>query len=234
MRRTRYFTLGSLILTTSLMMAQSHALAPPSNQVMQLNICGAGQWFTTIKDNKCDLHAGSTDNPSALVFISAKDYQDWLDHKWQIVPVFDLHFHEYGDNLLRQLAPRVEKNLRSGSSADSCFPILPERVKQPTLIPGCSEGQVAVSPLHSATRCPPNSNIFQMVRLIVGNHLRVPALSILPQSDFWKDLGADEVDGTELIMVAEEYFDIQIHEDEAVKIRTVQDMVQVIQAKICP
>src|SRR5580698_7543880 len=35
MRRTRYFTLGSLILTTSLMMAQSHALAPPSNQVMQ-------------------------------------------------------------------------------------------------------------------------------------------------------------------------------------------------------
>jgi acyl carrier protein len=35
-------------------------------------------------------------------------------------------------------------------------------------------------------------------------------------------------------MVAEEYFDIQIHEDEAVKIRTVQDMVQVVQAKICP
>ena len=73
-----------------------------------------------------------------------------------------------------------------------------------------------------------------LVRLIVGNHLRVPTLSILPQSDFWKDLGADEVDGTELIMVAEEYFDIQIHEDEAVKIRTVQDMVQVVQAKICP
>jgi acyl carrier protein len=214
------------------MMAQSHA--PPPDQVMQLNICGAGQWFTTIKDNRCDLHAGSTDNPSALVFISAKDYQDWLDHKWQIGVYPDVHFHEYGDNLLRQLAPRVERNPQSASSADSCFPILPEHVKQPTPIPGCSEGQVAVSPLHSATRCPPNSNIFQMVRLIVGNHLEVPALSILPQSDFWKDLGADDLDGTELIMVAEEHFDIQIHDDEAMKIRTMQDMVQVVQAKICP
>ncbi|QNI31429.1 hypothetical protein H7849_20480 [Alloacidobacterium dinghuense] len=70
MRRTHYFSLGSLILATCVMM-----------QVMQLNICGAGQWFTTIKDNKCDLHAGSTENASALVFISAKDYKDWLDHK---------------------------------------------------------------------------------------------------------------------------------------------------------
>lgn len=231
MRLTRYFTLGSLTLTTCVMMAQSHT-APPS-PVMQLNICGAGQWFTTIKDNTCTLHAGSTENPSAFVFVSAKDYKDWLDHKWHIEPIVDLHFHDYGDNLLRQLAPRVERKLRSDPSADSCFPMLPERASQ-TSIPGCSGGQVAVSPLHRATRCPPNSNVFQMVRLVVGNHQGVPTLSIQPQSDFWKDLGADDLDGTELIMVAEENFDIEIEDEKAETIRTVQDMAQVVQAKICP
>jgi acyl carrier protein len=201
---------------------------------MQINICGAGQWFTTIKGSKCDLHVGSIENPSTLVFISAKDYKDWLDHKWRIGPVVDLHFRDYGDNLLRQLAPRVEGNLRNDPSADSCFPVLPEHAGQAAPIPGCSDSQVAVSALHRATRCTPNSNVFQMVRLIVGHHLEVPTLSILPQSDFWKDLGADDLDGTELIMVAEEAFDIEIHDDEAEKIRTVQDMVKVVQAKICP
>jgi acyl carrier protein len=73
-----------------------------------------------------------------------------------------------------------------------------------------------------------------MVRLVVGNHQGVPTLSIQPQSDFWKDLGADDLDGTELIMVAEENFDIEIEDEKAETIRTVQDMAQVVQAKICP
>ena len=230
MRRHRYFTLVSLLLTTCVATAQS----PPSAQVMQLNICGAGQWVTTIKDNECDLHAGSTENPSTLVFISAMDYRDWLDHKWEIGPVVDAHFHAYGDNLLRQLAPRVERKLPGDRSAYLCFPMLPEHASQPAPIPGCSGGQVAVIPLHQGARCPPNSNIFQMVRLIVGNHLEVPTLSILPQSRFFKDLGADDLDSVELIMVAEEAFDIEITDSEAAKVETVQDMVQVVQAKICP
>jgi len=231
MRWTRYFTLALLILNTCVTVAQSPS---PLSQVMQINISGAGQWFTTIKGSKCDLHVGSIENPSTLVFISAKDYKDWLDHKWRIGPVVDLHFRDYGDNLLRQLVPTVEGNLRNDPPADSCFPVLPEHAIQTVPILGCSDGQVTVSALRHATRCPPNSNIFQMVRLIVGRHLEVPTLSIFPQSRFFKDLGADDLDSVELIMVAEEAFDIQITDPEAEKIGTVQDMVQVVQAKICP
>ncbi|WP_285288907.1 acyl carrier protein [Alloacidobacterium dinghuense] len=91
-----------------------------------------------------------------------------------------------------------------------------------------------MSALHRATRCPPNSNVVQMVRLIVGRHLEVPTLSILPQSRFFKDLGADDLDSVELVMVAEEAFDIEITDEEAEKIETVQDMVHVVEVKICP
>lgn len=46
-------------------------------------------------------------------------------------------------------------------------------------------------------------------------------------------IGCLILDGVELIMAAEEYFDIVIGDSEAEKIESVQDLVRVVQAKVC-
>ena len=50
------------------------------------------------------------------------------------------------------------------------------------------------------------------------------------EANFVEDLGADSLDTVELIMAFEEEFDIEIPDTEAEKIKTVQDVVNYIEA----
>ncbi|MCL4432502.1 MAG: acyl carrier protein, partial [Epsilonproteobacteria bacterium] len=50
-------------------------------------------------------------------------------------------------------------------------------------------------------------------------------------SKFVEDLGADSLDVVELVMALEEKFDIEIPDDEAEKIQTVQDVINYIEGK---
>jgi acyl carrier protein len=72
---------------------------------------------------------------------------------------------------------------------------------------------------------------FDRVKKVVVEQLDVNADEVTPQASFVEDLGADSLDQVELIMAFEEEFDIEIPDEEAEKITTVQDAVNYIEEK---
>lgn len=69
---------------------------------------------------------------------------------------------------------------------------------------------------------------FDKVRDIVVDQLGVEADEVNIDSTFIDDLGADSLDIVELIMAFEEEFGIEIPDEAAEKIKTVQDAVSYI------
>lgn len=59
---------------------------------------------------------------------------------------------------------------------------------------------------------------------VIANQLGVDKEMVLPSANIVDDLGADSLDVTELAMALEETFDIEISDDDAGNIRTVQDI----------
>jgi len=59
---------------------------------------------------------------------------------------------------------------------------------------------------------------------IIANQLGVDKDIITPEANIVDDLGADSLDVVELVMALEEAFDTEIPDDDAEKIRTVQDI----------
>jgi acyl carrier protein len=76
------------------------------------------------------------------------------------------------------------------------------------------------------------ADIFERVKKIVVDQLSVEADTINPQSNFANDLGADSLDTVELVMALEEEFDIEIPDEAAEKITTVQEAVDYINNKV--
>jgi acyl carrier protein len=69
---------------------------------------------------------------------------------------------------------------------------------------------------------------FEKVRGIVVEQLGVEPDEVSIDSTFIDDLGADSLDIVELIMAFEEEFNIEIPDEAAEKIKTVQDVVNYI------
>ncbi|MBW4567690.1 MULTISPECIES: acyl carrier protein [Tolypothrichaceae] len=77
------------------------------------------------------------------------------------------------------------------------------------------------------------AEIFEKVKKIVAEQLSVTeADTIKPQSNFANDLQADSLDTVELVMALEEEFDIEIPDEAAEKITTVQEAVDYINNKV--
>lgn len=74
--------------------------------------------------------------------------------------------------------------------------------------------------------------IFEKVQKIVAEQLGVDASEVKPEANFANDLGADSLDTVELVMALEEEFDIEIPDEEAEKILTVQQAVDFINGKV--
>jgi acyl carrier protein len=66
------------------------------------------------------------------------------------------------------------------------------------------------------------------VKEIVVEQLGVTPEQVTPEASFIEDMGADSLDTVELVMALEEEFDIQIPDEEAEKITTVQQAVDYI------
>ena len=73
-------------------------------------------------------------------------------------------------------------------------------------------------------------SVEEKVKEIVVEQLGVSADEVTPGAKFVDDLGADSLDLTELIMAMEEEFDIEIEDEQAQQIRTVQDAMDFIKA----
>ena len=63
---------------------------------------------------------------------------------------------------------------------------------------------------------------------IIEEQLSVDKEKIVPGASFVDDLGADSLDLVELIMAMEEEFDVEIPDDDAEKIVTVQDAIDYV------
>ncbi|MBI4384385.1 MAG: acyl carrier protein [Nitrospinae bacterium] len=74
------------------------------------------------------------------------------------------------------------------------------------------------------------SSIEKKVAEIIVDQLGVDEKQVTPQASFVEDLGADSLDTVELVMALEEEFDIEISDEEAEKISTVQHAVDYIKS----
>ncbi len=69
------------------------------------------------------------------------------------------------------------------------------------------------------------------VKKIVVEHLGVEADKVTEDASFIDDLGADSLDIVELVMAFEEEFSVEIPDDAAEKISTVNDAISFIDAQ---
>ena len=72
-------------------------------------------------------------------------------------------------------------------------------------------------------------SIEERVKKIIVEQLGVKEEDVKPEASFVEDLGADSLDTVELVMALEEEFDIEIPDEEAEKITTVQSAIDYIQ-----
>lgn len=76
------------------------------------------------------------------------------------------------------------------------------------------------------------SDTFEKVKKIAAEQLGVEESEVKPEANFVNDLGADSLDTVELVMALEEEFGIEIPDDAAEKIETVQAAVDYIDSKV--
>ncbi len=72
------------------------------------------------------------------------------------------------------------------------------------------------------------SEIAKRVKEIVAEQLGVEEVQVVPEASFMEDLGADSLDTVELVMALEEEFDIEIPDEDAEKIQSVNDAIEYI------
>ncbi len=73
-----------------------------------------------------------------------------------------------------------------------------------------------------------SEEIQERLKQIVINQLGVEEEAVSGKAKFIEDLGADSLDIVELVMAMEESFDIDIPDEEAENIRTVDDAVNYV------
>ena len=74
-------------------------------------------------------------------------------------------------------------------------------------------------------------SVEQKVKQIIVEQLGVDEAQVDPTASFVDDLGADSLDIVELIMALEEEYDMEIPDEDAEKIQTVDDVTKYIQSK---
>jgi acyl carrier protein len=76
--------------------------------------------------------------------------------------------------------------------------------------------------------------IFNKVKEIIVEQLEINEKRVTKDASFTDDLGADSLDTVEMVMTFEEKFNIEIPDEDAEKIVTVQDAVNYIKMKLAP
>ena len=71
-------------------------------------------------------------------------------------------------------------------------------------------------------------SIEERVKKIIVDQLGADAAQVKPEASFIEDLGADSLDTVEFVMALEEEFDIDIPDEEAEKITTVQSAIDYV------
>jgi acyl carrier protein len=75
-------------------------------------------------------------------------------------------------------------------------------------------------------------DVYNDVKKILVEHLHVDEEKIKPDSKLTDDLGADSLDSIDIVMDLEEKLKIKITDEEAQLVKTVSDMVAIVEKKI--
>jgi acyl carrier protein len=70
------------------------------------------------------------------------------------------------------------------------------------------------------------------LREIMAARLGLPAEQLLPEARLVEDLGLDSLDAVELAISVERKFDIEVPEEELTKLKTVADMVALVESRV--
>jgi len=76
------------------------------------------------------------------------------------------------------------------------------------------------------------ASVEEKVKEIIAEQLGLEKEDIQMDASFIDDLGADSLDIVEMIMTIEDEYDVEISDDDAEKISTVQDAINYIKEKM--
>ena len=74
-------------------------------------------------------------------------------------------------------------------------------------------------------------SLFEEIQKVICEQLKAKPEEVRPETSFIEDLGTDSLDTIELVMALEEKFNIEIPDEDAEKIYTVEDVVKYIAVK---
>jgi acyl carrier protein len=77
-----------------------------------------------------------------------------------------------------------------------------------------------------------DNETFEQLKKLIVELLEVDESKIVPQASFADDFNADSLDFIELITAVEDTFKIEIPDEDAENLQTVQDAIDYIEAKI--
>ena len=69
------------------------------------------------------------------------------------------------------------------------------------------------------------------VRKMLAEQLNISVDKITPDSRVIEDLGADSLDVVEMLMLLEDEFNVTVSDEESMNLKTVADIVKVIESK---
>lgn len=72
--------------------------------------------------------------------------------------------------------------------------------------------------------------VLNKIKSLLSSQLGIKEERIQLKSRILEDLGADSLDLVELLMTLEDEFHVSISDEEAIKLKTVEDIVKVIEA----
>ncbi len=75
-------------------------------------------------------------------------------------------------------------------------------------------------------------NVEKKIKQIIAEQLGISEEEISPEASFIEELGADSLDIVELIMGMEEEFEMEISDEDAEKMLTVQDAIDYVKKRI--
>ncbi|MGM0508796.1 MAG: acyl carrier protein [Fusobacteriota bacterium] len=70
--------------------------------------------------------------------------------------------------------------------------------------------------------------VLDQIKEVIVDQLGVDPERVVPEASFIDDFDADSLDTVELIMEFEEEFDVEIPDEEAEKLKTVQDVLDYV------
>ncbi len=76
-----------------------------------------------------------------------------------------------------------------------------------------------------------SEDIADKIKKVVVEKLGVTEDQVKPEASFIDDLGADSLDTVELVMALEDEFDIEIPDEDAEKLKKVEDVIRYVKDK---